>query len=70
LAPLPGLDLKTPYLVIAFRNANTLAYFGHGSHLVCQVMPACSSTLYPDMGDYEEQTMLSPPAALPLNHGV
>ena len=22
LAPLPGMDLKTPYLVIAFRNAN------------------------------------------------
>jgi hypothetical protein len=23
LAPLPGMDLKTPYLVIVFRNANT-----------------------------------------------
>jgi hypothetical protein len=22
LAPLPGMDFKTPYLVIAFRNAN------------------------------------------------
>jgi hypothetical protein len=38
---------------------------GIGSHLVCQVMPASSSTPYPDMGDYEGWTRLSPPAAYP-----
>jgi hypothetical protein len=38
---------------------------GTGSHLVCQVMPASSSMLYKDVGDYEGQTGLSPPATYP-----
>ena len=38
---------------------------GIGLHLVCQVMPAYSSTLYPNMGDYERWTGLSPPTTYP-----
>ena len=42
---------------------------GTGSHLVYQVMPACSSTPYPNVGDYEGRTGLSPPAAYPSTGG-
>ena len=42
-----------------------LLTLGTGVHLVCQAIPACSSMSYPDMGDYEGRTWLSPPAAYP-----
>ena len=42
---------------------------GTGSHLVCQVMSASSSTSYPNVGDYKERTELSPPAAYPSTMG-
>jgi hypothetical protein len=38
---------------------------GTRDHLVCQVMPTCSSTSYPNMGDYKGWTRLSPPVAYP-----
>ena len=38
---------------------------GIGLHLVCQVMPAYSSTLYPNMGDYKGRIGLPPPIAYP-----
>ena len=38
---------------------------GVGSHLVCQARPVCSSTSYPDVGDYEGWIGLSLPAAYP-----
>jgi hypothetical protein len=42
---------------------------GTGLYLVCQAPPACSSTLYPNMGDYKGWIGLSPPAAYPLTGG-
>ena len=36
-----------------------------GLHLVCQAMLTYSSMPYPNMGDYEGWTGLSPPAAYP-----
>jgi hypothetical protein len=36
---------------------------GTGAHLICQAILACSSTPYPDVGDYKGWTGLSPPAA-------
>jgi hypothetical protein len=38
---------------------------GTGDHLVCQAMPAYSSTPYPNVGDYKGRIGLSPPAAYP-----
>ena len=37
--------------------------------LVCQSMPAYSSTPYPNVRDYEGQTRLSPPTAYPSTVG-
>ena len=42
-----------------------LLTLGTGYHLVCQAMPAYSSTLYPDVGDYEGRIGLSPPTVYP-----
>jgi hypothetical protein len=38
---------------------------GTGAHLVCQAISACSSTLYPNVGDYKGWIGLSPPATYP-----
>jgi hypothetical protein len=38
---------------------------GTRSHLVCQVMPAYSSTPYPNVEDYKGRIGLSPPTAYP-----
>ena len=56
------------YSFWVFRIAILYFYLltsGTGDHLVCQEMPACSSTPYPDMEDYKGQIGLSPPAAYP-----
>ena len=42
---------------------------GTGLHLVCQAIPAYSSTPNPNVGDYKRRTGLSPPAAYPLIMG-
>jgi hypothetical protein len=42
---------------------------GIGLQLVYQSMPAYSSTPYPNVGDYEGWTRLSPPAAKPSTGG-
>jgi hypothetical protein len=38
---------------------------GTDLRVVCQAYPTCSSTPYPNMGDYKEWIGLSPPAAYP-----
>jgi hypothetical protein len=42
-----------------------LLTLGTGSHLVCQVMLASSSTLYPNVGGYKGWTGQSPPVEYP-----
>jgi hypothetical protein len=42
---------------------------GTGAHLVCQAIPACSSTPNPNVGDYKGRIGLSPPAAYPSTMG-
>ena len=46
-----------------------LLTLGTESHLVCQAIPTYGSTPYPNVGDYEGQTWLSPPAAYPSTMG-
>ena len=56
------------YSFWVFRIAILYFYLftsGTGDHLVYQAMLACSSTPYPNMGDYKGRTGLSPPAAYP-----
>jgi len=56
------------YSFWVFRIAILYFYLltsGTGDHLVFQAMPACSSTLYPNVEDYKGQIGLSPPAAYP-----
>ena len=55
-----------------YEKINSTSYLltsGTGEHLVYQALPACSSTLYPDVGDYKGRTGLSPPAAYPSTVG-
>jgi hypothetical protein len=59
---------------MAFGLRTSKLYFylltsGTRSHLVYQVMPACSSTPNPNVGDYEGWIGLSPPAAYPSTVG-
>ena len=53
------LGLNTDKLYIYFLTSGT------GAHLVCQAIPAYSSTPYPNVRDYEGWTGLSPLAAYP-----
>ena len=55
-----------------YEKINSTSYLltsGTGEHLVYQALPTCSSTLYPDVGDYKGRTGLSPPAAYPSTVG-
>ena len=55
-------------MVLGLRIGRLYFYLltlGIGAHLVYQVIPACSSMLYPDVEDYKGQTGLSLPAAYP-----
>ena len=53
------LGLRTDKLYIYLLTSGTRV------HLVCQAIPTYGSTPYPNVGDYEGQTWLSPPAAYP-----
>ena len=57
------LGLRTDKLYIYLLTSGTEA------HLVCQAIPAYSSTLNLNMGAYKGWTGLSPPAAYPSTMG-
>ena len=57
------LGLRTDKLYIYLLTSGTRV------HLVCQAPPACSSTPYPNMGDYKRWIGLSPPTVYPSTVG-
>jgi hypothetical protein len=56
-------------LVSNFFLASHVLTLGTGEHLVCQALPAYSSTLNLNMEDYKRWIGLSPPAAYPSTVG-